>query len=104
MQAPVHSQARPPGSLLPSSTRSSMSNARLRVLASILLFTAAASSASAEVLVHTVQVAPTAVPWSQQVSLPRFHPNLGMLRFIRVTLSGWVSGTLGLENTDPQMS
>lgn len=60
--------------------------------------------AIADVLTYSVQLPPQPVPGTATVHLPAFDPDLGVLEVVRVTVSGAVDGSLGLENTNAQPS
>ena len=61
-----------------------------------------APTAFADVVTYSVQLPPQPVPGTATVNLPAFDPDLGVLGLVRVTVSGAVDGSLGLENTNAQ--
>ena len=61
---------------------------------------ALASVLDAGQVVHQVTIPHQSVPWNQTVQLPRFDPDLGFLREVYVGVSGAISGSVGLENTN----
>ena len=63
---------------------------------------AIAPPAFADLLTYSVQLPPQPVPGTATVMLPAFDPDLGVLGVVRVTVSGAVDGSLGLENTNAQ--
>jgi len=69
--------------------------------AAILLaaLSALSSPSRAQSAQHSTSVPAAPLPWNQTVQLPAFDPSLGVLRDVRVTVTGAVHGTWGLENT-----
>lgn len=56
------------------------------------------SSANAESIVFTDTVPFTRTDWANTMSVPQFNPTLGILTSMEMTLTGEVSGTVGVEN------
>lgn len=56
------------------------------------------SAAKAESLVFTDTVPFTRTDWVENLSIPQFNPTLGILTRVEMTLTGQVSGTVGVEN------
>lgn len=55
-------------------------------------------SANAESIVFTDTVPFTRTDWVQNVSVPQFNPTLGILTSVEMSVTGQVSGTVGVEN------
>lgn len=55
-------------------------------------------AAKAESLVYTDTVPFTRTDWVENMSIPQFNPTLGILTSVEMTLTGQVSGTVGVEN------
>ena len=62
-------------------------------------FSALAATALADDITHTASLGPIAVGASGTVNAPAFDPALGVLRLVRVSVFGEVSGTWSVENT-----
>lgn len=57
------------------------------------------SPAHAGEVTHDAPFPHQAVPYEQSLEVPAFDPALGTLRQVRITVSGSVSGSAGIENT-----
>lgn len=55
-------------------------------------------AAKAESLVYTDTIPFTRTDWVENLSIPQFNPALGILTRVEMTLTGQVSGTVGVEN------
>jgi len=58
----------------------------------------ATAPARADEVAHSASLAAIPVGGSATATLPKFDPNLGVLRLVRITVAANVSGTLGFEN------
>ncbi len=56
--------------------------------------------ARAESISFTTTVPFTRTDWANQMSVPQFNPTLGILTSIEMTLTGAISGTVGVENEE----
>lgn len=68
------------------------------VFLALLLIGWSYGAAKAESLVFTDTVPFTRTDWVQNLSVPQFNPTLGILTRVEMTLTGQVSGTVGVEN------
>jgi uncharacterized repeat protein (TIGR01451 family) len=57
-------------------------------------------SARAESIVFTDTVPFTRTDWVETMNVPQFNPTLGILTSVEMTLTGEVSGTVGVENEE----
>jgi len=71
----------------------------LKQLSVLALFLSTAASVRASEVTYSATAGPIAAGGSGSANLPRFDPSLGVLRTVRVDVSGRVSGTWGVENT-----
>lgn len=67
-------------------------------LLALLLLGWSYGAAKAESLVFTDTVPFTRTDWVENLSIPQFNPTLGILTSVEMTLTGQVSGTVGVEN------
>ncbi|MFN0244151.1 MAG: choice-of-anchor E domain-containing protein [Planctomycetota bacterium] len=51
-------------------------------------------------MTHTTTILEQPVPWSQSAVLPAFDPDLGILRQVEITVSGFAYGSFGVENSN----
>lgn len=60
------------------------------------------ASAQTQSVTHVASLATQPLGWNGTLSLPRFDPSLGTLRSVTLTVTSTVSGSVGLENLNPQ--
>ena len=64
----------------------------------------AAAPARAAVIVHSVDVGPDTVPWSENVQLPQYDPAFGTLQSVQIRYTGTLSGDVGVENLEDKFN
>jgi hypothetical protein len=67
-----------------------------------LAFASVPATARADVIQASTTLPRAPVPWNRTATLPAFDTNLGVLRLVQFTVSGFVHGSWGLENTNAQ--